>query len=171
MQTMRITVSFGAFLLFGASLAYAGPSDDCNQVRDLNRQLPGCTAYIKQGVGGPQNLATAHLNRANVYARRDNYVFALRDYEAAISLDPRNPLAYYNRGNAYFDTRQYQPAIADYTRAIEIDPGFALAFLNRGLARERLGDNVAAAGDYRRSLELDPTAEMAQERLKRLHSQ
>jgi tetratricopeptide (TPR) repeat protein len=166
----RTATRFGAFLL-GASLAHAGPIEDCNQVRNLDRQLKGCTAYLKQGSGVPQSLATAHLNRANIYAQRGSFARAFHDYAAAISLDPSNPLAFYNRGNAYFDTRQYELAIADYARAIQIEPGFRLAYLNRALAQERRADNVAATEDYRRLLELDPADHVAQERLKRLRSQ
>jgi tetratricopeptide (TPR) repeat protein len=169
-RTVRIVVTTLAFLL-GTSLSHAGPADDCNQVRDLNRQLRGCTAYIKQGSGEPQNLATAHLNRANIYAQRGKYTLAFADYASAIALDPRNPLAPYNRGNAYFDTGQFELAITDFTRAIELAPRFALAYFNRGLAHERRGDNNAAAEDYRRALTLDPAAEAPQERLKLLQSQ
>src|SRR6476660_1356107 len=99
---MWVIVILGASLL-GASLASAGPADDCNQVRDLGRQLRGCTAYIDKGIGDPANLATAYLNRANIYAQRANYASAFRDYAAAMALDPRNPLPPYNRGNLHFD--------------------------------------------------------------------
>ena len=84
MQIMRIVVILGAFLL-GASLASAGPADDCNQVRDLGRQLRGCTAYIDKGIGAPENLATAYLNRANIYAQRGKHGLALGDYAAAMA--------------------------------------------------------------------------------------
>jgi tetratricopeptide (TPR) repeat protein len=169
MQIMRIVVILGG-LLCGASLAFAGPADDCNQIRDLGRQLRGCTAYIDKGIGAPENLATAHLNRANIYAQRGKPALAMKDYAAAMALDPRNPLAPYNRGNLYFDAKRYELAIADYTRAIELDPQLALAFLNRGLAHQRLGDDVAAAKDYGRALVIDPASQAAQERLKRLNA-
>ena len=60
--TMRSLATLGA-LLFGASLAHANSVDDCNQVRDLTRQLR-------------ENLAAAHLNRANICARRGKYPLA-----------------------------------------------------------------------------------------------
>jgi len=169
-QIMRTMVVCAA-LLFGASGAYAGPAEDCNQLRNADLQLRGCTAYIRLGKGAPENLATAYLNRANVYAQRTKYDLAFADYSAALALDPTNPLIPYNRGNAYFDRQQYERAIGDYSRAIELDASFALAFFNRGLAQERLGDNAAAATDYRRAVALDPTAIKAQRRLERLQSQ
>ena len=160
-----------AALLLGATLVNAGPADDCNQVRDADRQLRGCTTYIKIGKGGAQNLATAYLNRANVYAQRAKHDRAFADYDSAIALHPQNPLIPYNRGNAYFDLRQYERAIADFSRAIELDANFSLAFFNRGLAQERLGDMAAAVSDYRRVLALDPTSTNARQRLERLQSQ
>jgi tetratricopeptide (TPR) repeat protein len=160
-----------AVLLLGTSLAHAGAAEDCNQVRDPDRQLRGCTAYIRLGKGAPENLATAYLNRANVYAQRAKYDRAFADYAAALALDPENPLIAYNRGNAYLDTRQYERAVADFSRAVELDARFSLAYFNRGLAREGLGDTAAAADDYRRVLTLDPAATKARKRLERLQSQ
>src|SRR5689334_18272474 len=165
------TVKACAVLLLGAGMAHAGPADDCNQGRDIERQLRGCTAYINLGKSAPENLATAFLNRANVYAQRAKYDLALADYNAAEALDRQNPLIPYNRGNANFDRRQYAQAVADFTRAIELDTGFALAFFNRGLAQEGLGDTAAAADDYRRALALNPESTSAQKRLQRLQSQ
>src|SRR6185295_5174323 len=121
-SAMRTVKAFAALLL-GAGVAHAGPADDCNQGRDIERQLRGCSAYIKLGKGAPENLATAYLNRANVYAQRARY---------AQALDAQNPLIPYNRGNAHFDRRRYVRAIADFSRAVELDAGFALAYLNRG---------------------------------------
>ena len=61
---MRSLATLGA-LLSGASLAQAGPADDCKQVRDLTRQLRGCTYYIWRGKVALENLATAqHLGSA-----------------------------------------------------------------------------------------------------------
>jgi tetratricopeptide (TPR) repeat protein len=163
---------FAAFALcLSAASAYASPTDDCNQVRDIKRQMRGCTAYIRQGEGAPENLATAYLNRANIYARRRDYTHAFTDYDAASSQDPLNPLIFYNRGNAYFDIAHYRQAIADYSRAIALDNDFSLAYLNRGLAYERQGENEAAVADYRQVLSLDPKAGIARRRLQRLQSQ
>jgi tetratricopeptide (TPR) repeat protein len=169
-QVMR-TLGVCAVLWLGAGLAHAGPAEDCNQLANLDLQLRGCTAYIRLGKGSPENLATAYLNRANIYAQRTKYDRAFADYGAALALDPGNPLIAYNRGNAYFDRHQYERAIADFSRAIELDESFALAYFNRGLAEEELGDTAAAAQDYRRTLALDPTAAKAQRRLERLQSQ
>src|SRR5262244_3841706 len=125
-QVMR-EMAVLAFLVVAAGAAHAGPAEDCNQLRDMDLQLRGCTAYIRLGKGAPENLATAYLNRANVYAQRTKYELAFADYSTALSLDPSNPLIPYNRGNAYFDRQQYERAIGDFSMAIELDENFALA--------------------------------------------
>jgi tetratricopeptide (TPR) repeat protein len=162
-------VVFVAGLL--AKPVLAGPADDCNQVRNLDQQLRGCSAYIRLGQGEPQNLATAYLNRANIYAQRAKYERAFADFDSAMALDRTNPLIPYNRGNAYFDTQQYERAIADYSRAIELDQRFAFAYFNRGVAYERMGDTAAAVRDYRQTLAIDPSASNAEDRLQSLQSQ
>jgi tetratricopeptide (TPR) repeat protein len=158
-------------ILVGASVACAGAVEDCNQVRDPDRQLRGCTAYIRSRPDQPANVATAHLNRANIYARRGRYALALIDYRRALELDPSNPLIPYNLGNAYLDSGQPSLAAEAFTQALTLDQSFAFAYLNRGIARERLGDVAGAAEDFRRTLQLDPTAEQAHRHLTRLRTQ
>ena len=116
---------------------------------------PRLHGFIDKGIGAPENLATAYLNRANIYAQRGKHGLALGDYAAAIALDPRNPLAPYNRGNLYFDTKRYDLAIADYTRAVELDREFALRLKSRPGARkarrQRCGSRRLRAGARARS--------------------
>src|SRR5262245_53654059 len=158
-------------LFVGASAACAGAVADCNQVRDAERQLRGCTAYIRSQPDQPANVATALFNRANIYARRGRYEMAFADYRRALELDPTNPLIPYNLGNTYLDSGQPSRAEEAFTQALTLDPGFAFAHLNRGIARERLGNVAGAAEDFRRTLELDPTAEQARRHLARLRTQ
>src|SRR5262245_20165974 len=64
----RLLTAFSLLVLASATTAHAGAVDDCNQVREPVRQLRGCTAYIQSHPDQPGNLATAFLNRANIYA-------------------------------------------------------------------------------------------------------
>ena len=158
-------------ILVGASVACAGAVEDCNQVRDPDRQLRGCTAYIRSRPDQPTNLATALFNRANIYARRGRYEMAFVDYRRALELDPTNPLVPYNLGNAYLDSGEPSRAEEAFTQALTLDAGFAFAYLNRGIAREQLGNVAGADEDFRRTLDLDPTAEQARRHLTRLRTQ
>jgi tetratricopeptide (TPR) repeat protein len=171
LASTRLFALFLPLVLAGASAAQAGTVEDCNQVREPNRQLRGCTAYIHSGPDQPGNLATAFLNRANIYARRMQYEKAFADYKRALELDPSNALIPYNVGNAYLDSGQPALAAEAFSRAVSLDAGFALAFFNRGIARKRLGDSSGADADFRRTLELDPTAEHARKQLGQLRMQ
>jgi tetratricopeptide (TPR) repeat protein len=156
-----------AAVLAQISVARADPVDDCNSVGDMQRQLRGCTAYINTENVAAANLATAYINRANVYAQQRQPRLAIDDYAAAMALDAGNPLAPYNRGNLYFDMQRYDLAVADYTRAIELDSSFGLAFLNRGSAYAKQGNAKAAAADYAHATKLDATLVMqVQKRLR-----
>lgn len=161
----RLLTAFSLLVLASATTAHAGAVDDCNQVREPVRQLRGCTAYIQSHPDQPGNLATAFLNRANIYARRAQYDKAFADYKRALELDPSNPLIPYNMGNAYLDRGQPARAAEVFTLAVNLDSGFALAYFNRGIARQRLGDRLGASEDFRRTLELDPNAEQARQLL------
>jgi tetratricopeptide (TPR) repeat protein len=163
--SMRLITAFSLLILVFATAARAGAVDDCNQVRDLNRQLRGCTAYIQSHPAQPGNLATAFLNRANIYARRGQYEKAFADYKRALELDPSNPLIPYNMGNAYLDRGEPAQAAEAFSLAVNLDSEFALAYFNRGIARRRLGDSTGANEDFRRTLELDPKAEHARQQL------
>jgi tetratricopeptide (TPR) repeat protein len=169
-RSLRLCLTF-LLVVASATWAHAGAVDDCNQVRDLNRQLRGCTAYIQSHPDQPGNLATAFLNRANIYARRSQYDKAFADYKRALELDPSNPLIPYNMGNTYLDRGQAARAAEVFTLALNLDSTFALAYFNRGIARQRLGDSVGANDDFRRTLELDPSVEQARQQLGRLPTQ
>ena len=170
MASMRLFTLFLLLVLGGASAAQAGAVEGCNQVRDPNRQLRGCTACIHSRPDQPGNSATAFLNRANIYARRAQYEKAFTDYKRALELDPSNALIPYNVGNAYLDSGQPALAAEAFSRAVRLDAGFALAYFNRGIARKRLGDSSGADADFRRTLELDPTAEHARKQLGQLRT-
>lgn len=64
---------------------------------------------------------------------------ALKDYTAAIQLNPRHCRAFYNRAFSNDRLRRYDAAVSDYTRALEIQPGNATAYHNRASLFERLG--------------------------------
>lgn len=71
---------------------------------------------------------------------------ALKDYTAAIQLNPRHCRAFYNRAFSNDRLRRYDAAVSDYTRALEIQPGNATAYHNRASLFERLGRLVLPLG-------------------------
>ncbi|RUU55943.1 tetratricopeptide repeat protein, partial [Mesorhizobium sp. M2C.T.Ca.TU.009.01.2.1] len=77
----------------------------------------------------------------------ENYDEAIEAYEAAIAIDPENPLAYFGRGKAFDGKKDFARAIADYDKAIAIIPDVAVPLTLRGLAKGAAGDADGALDD------------------------
>src|SRR5262249_12908322 len=50
------------------------------------------------------------------------------DFDAAIELNPKYPVAYYNRGNIHLLRKNYPAAIRDYEKSVELDGKHALSY-------------------------------------------
>ena len=77
---------------------------------------------------------------------------AIRDYDEAIRLNPKNAVAFNNRGVTFELLRQYERAIEDYEEAIRLDPNSGLYLANRGDAFRITGKYAQAIADYRKGL-------------------
>jgi lipoprotein NlpI len=58
----------------------------------------------------------------------------MRDYDAALRLNPHYAHAYNNRGIVFLEMGDVDRAIEDFNKAIAEDPGYANALRNLGLA-------------------------------------
>ncbi len=137
---MRI-LSLIAVVLFVSSLAAsarAGMVEDCNQERDRELRISGCTVVIGSGQWQGKELAWAYNNRGLAYAYLGNPARAIEDYDQALRLDPGLVVAYLGRGVVYNALGLYRRAIKDYDEALRIDPGSTLAYNNRAIALDNL---------------------------------
>jgi tetratricopeptide (TPR) repeat protein len=82
---------------------------------------------------------------------------ALKDFNQAIRLDPKYPLAFYGRG-ILLATREraYARAIADFDKVLQLEPNNVDALTRRGDAYGQLGDFGHAIGDLDRAVQLAP---------------
>lgn len=85
-----------------------------------------------------------------------NYQEAIKDFDQAIALNPKNADAYYNRGLTYNSLKQYTQALKDYTRAIQLNPGNALVYFNRGVNYSALQQYDQALKDFNRGIQINP---------------
>jgi tetratricopeptide (TPR) repeat protein len=72
----------------------------------------------------------------------------------AISLNPRNAIAYNDRGNIYLKKGQLDAAMADYNKAIDLNPNYRTAHYNRALAYYSMGDKQIALADLTTAINL-----------------
>ncbi|MFI6296984.1 tetratricopeptide repeat protein [Nonomuraea sp. NPDC050790] len=95
-------------------------------------------------------------NRAQLLAGMGRTDEALRDYDAAIALDPAFPDYYVDRGNLRFRLGRHAEALADYETAIDVGPPLPEAYYNRAELRLAGGDQEGALADLSHVIVLDP---------------
>ncbi|HUR38425.1 MAG TPA: tetratricopeptide repeat protein [Planctomycetota bacterium] len=102
-------------------------------------------------------LPQLFYNRGVAQEQLQNLDAALRDYESARRLAPRNPLFTHAIGTLQVDLGKYPEAIASFTRALELDPDREDSRHNRAQVWEHhLRDLPRAIEDYSILLEKKP---------------
>jgi tetratricopeptide (TPR) repeat protein len=99
----------------------------------------------------------AFLMRALIRHDRGAIDGALKDYDAAIRLDPGSAAAYAHRGRAR-STRDPDGAIADFGAAIRLDPKQVAAYISRGAVWADRKGYDRAIEDYSEAIWLEPLA-------------
>jgi tetratricopeptide (TPR) repeat protein len=131
--------------------AAADDSEDC-RVKSGPVAIEACDRVINSSRSTKQQIIDAHINRGQEYYTAKDYDRAIADFDIAISMGPREPIAYGNRGNCWYVKKEYDRAIADYTQAINLERNYTAAYTGRGMAEEAKGDIVSARADYRAAL-------------------
>lgn len=76
---------------------------------------------------------------------------ALKDFEQALTIEPRNALSHNARGLLLEKMGQPDAALADFEAAVQVDGGANIDFLrNRGLCCRALKDYGKAVQDFDR---------------------
>jgi tetratricopeptide (TPR) repeat protein len=153
-----------------AALATANPAWHACVYGDADVAIAGCLAIVRSDERRPAVLALAHYNRANALSRKAQFeranlpdsrraeaslARAIRDYSAAIRLDPALAQAWVNRGIAWYDKGDYARAVADAGEAMRLRPGLAEAYNNRALAWHKLGRYDLAQRDFDETIRLE----------------
>ncbi len=94
--------------------------------------------------------------RGDYFFKNRNFEDAIKDYNEAIKLDPKNAKAYYGRGSVWGRVDEYAKAVADLTEAIKLDPKDVSAYVDRGLVHVMRSRWELALADFDGALKLDP---------------
>lgn len=86
---------------------------------------------------------------------------AIKDYNKAIEINPKEKYVYYNRGSAKIYLEDYYGAIDDFTKEIKQNSDYAKAYYNRGWVKAQLKKYDEAIKDYDKTLKLDSKFSMA----------
>ena len=80
---------FALVLALCATGAWADRYSDCNQDKDLDRQISGCTQIIERGKReSRKNRAAAYNNRGVAYEKKGDKEKAISDSREALKIDP-----------------------------------------------------------------------------------
>ena len=100
--------------------------------------------------------ADAFYNRARLYAAKDDFPQAIKDYSQALEIEEKHADSYYNRGLLYAEMERYEEAVKDFDSAIKLDSGASDAYCNRGNSHYLLGRVDLAVSDYSEALKIKP---------------
>ena len=114
------------------SAAFPGPGL-ISLLRHASEKCPRAPAAVWQFREPWRVLSTAaaYNNRGNLWSHKGNVDAALKDYNEAIRLNPKEARAYNNRGEVWFDKGDVDATLIDYAEAIRLDPSDVDAYNNR----------------------------------------
>lgn len=175
----RAAGALGALLLVAAVAsprgAIAMPSsvdellDHCrdDEIYNDERQRV-CSTLIGYDHLSAEVRAEALVHRGTVLLAEGRADLAMSDFEAAIVLNPRDPVAYAYRGEVHKASGQLEKARAEYDLAISLDRASADLFVNRGEIHHQLGARDKARADFETALKIEPDHYVARKNLKAL---
>jgi tetratricopeptide (TPR) repeat protein len=181
MKANLIRLTLGAALIVSALPASAAVSilggtsfgRDCYLAAELKREkkasLAACDQALETEALARRDRAATLVNRGIIYMQARDIETAIRDYRAAIALEPTLAEAHVNLGIALLHRGgQDQAAIEALTRAIEMKPDRPeVALYTRAVAYEMLGNVREAYEDYSAAAALAPDWKEPAEQLKR----
>jgi serine/threonine protein kinase/Flp pilus assembly protein TadD len=103
----------------------------------------------------------AFCGRGNAKVQLGRIDEALKDFDAALGLQPDNAGTYVNRGNALERSLRYDEAVADYGSAICLQPDEAGLHMNRGKIYWKMDRLEEADADFKAVLAIEPTNRLA----------
>lgn len=179
MHRLTVLVGLAALLAAGGARASVtviggGQAEACSKAAiagksDVRSEIT-CTNALETEMLSPRDRAGTLVNRGVLKLRRTNFEAAIKDFNAALSLQPTLGEAYVNRGAAAIGEHRYAESLPDLNRAISLgveQP--AKAYFNRALAYEGLDDVKSAYFDYQKAVELSPDWDAPKTELQRFH--
>nr|XP_039324878.1 tetratricopeptide repeat protein 6 [Saimiri boliviensis boliviensis] len=132
-------------------LAYEGRAVVCLQMGNNFAAMQDINAAMKINT-----TAEFLTNRGVIHEFMGHKQNAMKDYQEAISLNPKYSLAYFNAGNIYFHHRQFSQASDYFSKALKFDPENEYVLMNRAIANTILKKYEEAKEDFANVIERCP---------------
>ncbi len=102
-----------------------------------------------------ERAITPWTNRADYYQATKQLDLALKDYEKAVTIEPKKGTLYNSWGKTFFDLGQIPQAIEKYNIGINLPKPFGEIYINRGVAYAAQSKFSEALTDINKGLDLD----------------
>lgn len=140
----------------GDSRSMMGTAVSSNVLKELLENA-GEVIWLDEFQAAPRVRAYALEARADEkMSERNNNRGAIRDYNAALKLNPDLVEIYSKRGIVKLRIRKLTSAIKDFDKMIEINPEHIFAYNNRASAKGNLGDEQGLLEDLSKAIEINP---------------
>jgi tetratricopeptide (TPR) repeat protein/sugar lactone lactonase YvrE len=96
------------------------------------------------------------LDEGTQYFENGDYDNAIKSFDKAVLLNPKNPIPYNYKGDVFFKLKKYEEAIKSYDAALEINPKYLDVLKDKGLALDNLGKYQEAINCFDAALEINP---------------
>ena len=148
------------FCALSAIPAFAAAADDaakaCAGDPNPDKRIAACGKFLATNPKQDAKIAWVFNARGTAYFSKGELDKAVKDYDIAIRLDPKDSAALANRGTIHMAQGQPDLALADYNGALRINPKNANAYNLRGLLYSRTGQIDQAIQDYTSALKINP---------------
>ncbi len=128
---------------------------------DKRAAIAACTSVIERADLSDADRERALLTRGRAFHRDLNIDAAIRDFDEAIKLAPKDPEPLLRRASAAFYKNDYAAATDLARQALNLDAKNADAFDTLGTVAMVARDYDIAKADYDRAIELDPRSVVA----------
>lgn len=130
--------------------------EDCTDIIMAIQAGIDAGATPRYAAYGRKLKAWAHNRRGEMLAKDGKEADALKDFEAAVGLDPLLWKAVQNRGVSKGLAGDKAAALADFNRVIELNPEYANAWFNRANIKLEQNDLPGAAQDLSQAIRIQP---------------
>jgi tetratricopeptide (TPR) repeat protein len=129
-----------------------------NNLAVLKRKIgqKDTTDELDQAIESDSSMLNPYLERAYLRMEGGYLKGALQDYDAALSIQDKDPEIWLNRGLVKERLSDLKGAYADYTKAISLKESFVKAWLNRGNVLMKQNQTKDAVDDYSAAITYSP---------------
>lgn len=103
----------------------------------------------------PRKQAYVFSNRGVAYSSKGQTEPAMRDYDQALQLNPKDAATYFNRGREWCKREQWEKGLADYQKVVGLNPKFSMAYHERAIVFTRLGECDKALAACDKAIQVD----------------